>query len=274
MQKRVAALHDISGFGRCSLTVALPILSAAGFNCAVLPTALLSAHTGFSDFSYLDLTGEIHKIAEHWQSLGLDFDAMYSGFLGSKEQVGLIAGIFADFTPKLVLVDPVMGDHGRLYKTFTDDFPSEMAKLAHHAHIITPNMTEAALLLGECYREPPYSWEYVTETVKKLAETSRVGVVLTGVDLTGTELGAAAYAGGDVTFHSAARVPMNYPGTGDIFASVLLGQMLRGEALPEAAAFAVDFTAAAISRTFAEGSDPRHGVQFERELHRIAEATP
>jgi pyridoxine kinase len=269
VQKRVAALHDLSGFGRCSLTVALPILSATGANCAVLPTALLSAHTGFSDSSYLDLTCEAIMMAAHWQVLGLRFDAMYSGFLGSIRQVGVISQIFADFAPALVLVDPVMGDHGRLYRTFGADFPAQMRLLTRRAHIITPNMTEAALLLGEDYRPGPYSRSYITEIVKKLSEGGRVGVVVTGVNFTEAELGAAVYIDGVFSYHSAPRVPQDYPGTGDIFASVLLGGLLRGESPTEAGAGAVEFIAAAIARTFSAKKDPREGVMFEQELHRL-----
>ncbi|MDR3209479.1 MAG: bifunctional hydroxymethylpyrimidine kinase/phosphomethylpyrimidine kinase, partial [Oscillospiraceae bacterium] len=162
-QKRVAAIHDISCFGKCSLTVALPILSAAGIECAVLPTAVLSTHTGgFSGYTYRDLTDDLLPIWRHWQTLGLRFDAAYSGYLGSEAQLEIVAEIFDRLRAQdsLIIADPVMADDGRLYASFAPTFPDGMRALCTRADIILPNMTEAALLLGEPYREGPYTREY------------------------------------------------------------------------------------------------------------------
>jgi len=265
--KRAAAIHDISCFGRCSLTVALPILSAAGINCSVVPTAVLSTHTGgFEGFTYRDLTDDILPIAKHWQSLGLEFDALYSGFLGSTAQVDILREFFEKFRRPntIILVDPVMGDNGKLYKTFSPDFPARMLKLCRDADVITPNMTEAALLLNEPYREGPYTRDYIEETVKKLASFTRGNqVVLTGVFFCENNLGAVAYDGRSIRYAMAEKVSQHYPGTGDVFASMLLASLMNGAGLPDGVEKAVNFTASCIKNTYEAGTDPRHGVQFE-----------
>jgi pyridoxine kinase len=261
--KRIAAIHDISGFGRCSLTVALPILSAAGANVACLPTAVLSAHTGFADSTYHDLTEHMTGAWRHWQRLGLGFDALYSGFLGSARQVDIVAQIIAEMAAPLVLVDPVMGDGGQLYRTFDAGFPVEMRKLVQHAHIITPNMTEAALLLGAPVENAP-------EAAKKLAESYGAQVVITGVPMDGGRIAVVTFDGARQFCHTTPQVAATYPGTGDIFASVLLAGLLKGKDLPAAATFAADFTSTAIAKTHAKKTDPRHGVCFEGELASLA----
>jgi len=270
-QKRVAAIHDISGFGRCSLTVALPIISAAGIECSVVPTAVLSTHTGgLGSFTYRDLTDDILPMADHWQSLGLDFDAMYSGFLGSIRQVELLSAFFDRFrtSGNLIMVDPVMADNGMLYKTFPENFPQEMRKLCQKADLIVPNMTEAALLLGRPYREGPYTKDFVADTVKKLALLGSKLVVLTGVHFNETEIGTAAYdsATGRIDYALAGRIPGFYPGTGDIFGSALLAGLVNGYDLAQAADTAVNFVADSIRRTYLAGTDTRFGVNFEAGL--------
>jgi pyridoxine kinase len=270
-QKRVAAIHDISCFGRCSLTVALPIISAAGIECSVVPTAVLSTHTGgFSGFTYRDLTEDIIPVAEHWQSLSLNFDALYTGFLGSFEQINIMIDFFDRFkTPgNLILVDPVMADNGELYKIFPADFPAGMRKLCKKADIIVPNITEAALLLDEPYREGPYSREYIKSQIKKLASLGSRQVVLTGVFFNGQELGSAAYdkATGEIHYTMARRVEGLYHGTGDVYGSVLLSALVNGRSLAQASEMAVDFTVKSIRRTKEAGTDIRYGVNFEAGL--------
>lgn len=273
-QKRIAAIHDISGFGRCSLTVALPIISAAGIECSVVPTAVLSTHTGgLGGFTYRDLTDDILPFARHWQSLGLEFDALYSGFLGSFRQVEIVSEFFDRFRTgdNLIMVDPVMADNGELYKTFNKDFPGEMRKLCKKADLIVPNMTEAALLLDEPYRPGPYTKKYICETLNKLARLGSKLVVLTGVHFNETELGVAAYdcATGQVDYAMADKVPAFYPGTGDVFGSVLVSKLVNGKGLAHAAAFAVDFVASSIRRTYDAGTDSRFGINFEAGLKSI-----
>ena len=278
-QKRVAAIHDISGFGRCSLTVALPIISAAGIECSVVPTAVLSTHTGgLEGFTYRDLTNDILPIAAHWQSLGLGFDAIYSGFLGSYKQVEIVSDFIDRFrkADNLIVVDPVMADNGVLYKTFSLDFPKEMLKLCKKADLIIPNMTEAALLLGESYKKGPYTEIFIAKTLKKLASLGSKLVVLTGVQFDDKSLGAATYDSttGQINYAMAEIVPGFYHGTGDVFGSTLLAALLNGQSLASSAQIAVNFVASSIRRTYDAGTDPRFGINFEAGLASINYSSP
>lgn len=270
-QKRVAAIHDISCFGRCSLTVALPILSAAGIETSVVPTAVLSTHTGgFTGFTYRDLTQDIRPISRHWQSLGLTFDAIYTGFLGSFEQLELVSEFFDRFRSEgnLILVDPVMADNGKLYSIFQPEFAGGMAKLCQKADIIVPNMTEAALMLNRPYEEGPYTAAYIEELLKELGALGPRQVVLTGVHFDGQQLGSACYdrLTGEIAYAWAPRVKGFYHGTGDVFGSALLAGLLNGGDLPASAQAAVDFTVESIRRTREAGTDVRYGVNFEQSL--------
>lgn len=279
-QKRVAAIHDISCFGRCSLTVALPIISAAGIETSVVPTAVLSTHTGgFTGFTYRDLTEDILPIADHWQTLGLTFDAIYTGFLGSFAQLDIVSQIFDRFghTNNLILVDPVMADNGELYKIFPENFPQGMRKLCEKADVIVPNITEATLMLGEPYREGPYDRAYIEGLLKKLAEmVGKQGnkqIVLTGVYFNEAELGSAAYdcAGGQIHYAMAERIEGYFHGTGDVYGSALLAALLNGRDLARASEIAVEFTAGSIRRTKDAGTDVRYGVNFEAGLPKLAQ---
>ena len=269
--KRVAAIHDISGFGKCSLTVALPVISAAGIETTVLPTAVLSTHTGgFTDFTYRDLTEDIQPIANHWKSLNIGFDAIYTGFLGSFAQLELMEHFFDTFRTKnnLILVDPVMADNGELYKIFSPDFAVGMRRLCTKADLIVPNLTEAALLLNEPYNSGPYTESYVIDTLKKLSDLGAKKVVLTGIFFDDKQLGAATYdvATNEIAYALANRIQGYYHGTGDLFASALLGALLNNFSLHEAANIAVRFTTAAIQKTADAGTDIRFGVNFEQSI--------
>jgi len=269
--KRVAAIHDISGFGKCSLTVALPIISAAGVEVSVLPTAVLSTHTGgFTGFTYRDLTEDMQSITEHWKSLNISFDSIYTGFLGSFEQLNLVTNFFKTFKTdeNLILVDPVMADNGELYKIFSPEFAIGMRKLCEKADIIIPNLTEAALLLGESYNKGPYSQSYIEDTMKKLSALGPKKIVLTGVFFNDEELGAATYdsASGEISYYLEKRVSGYYHGTGDVFGSALLAAIENNFPLNEAAAIAVRFTASAIRKTAQAGTDIRFGVNFEQTI--------
>ncbi|MDR1455937.1 MAG: pyridoxamine kinase [Tannerella sp.] len=270
-QKRIAAIHDISGFGKCSLTVALPILSAAGIETSVIPTAVLSTHTGgFTGFTYRDLTEDLRPFIKHWKSLDIPFDALYSGFLGSFEQIEILGTFFDGFkTPEnLILIDPVMADNGELYKIFTPDFALSMRELCRKADIIIPNITEACLLAGVPYVDGPYAGDFVRDLLKRLSDIGPGRIVLTGVFSDSSQLGAATYdrATGEVACLLADRVPGYYHGTGDVFGSALLAALLNGFALPDAARIAVDFTVASIRRSFDARTDVRFGVNFEQSL--------
>lgn len=269
MQKRVAAIHDISCFGKCSLTVALPVISAAGIETSVIPTAVLSTHTGgFEGFTYRDLTDDILPVVRHWQTLDLKFDAIYTGFLGSFEQIDIVAEVFTALkTPdNLILVDPVMADNGKLYSVFPPDFPQGMKKLCALADIIVPNMTEAALLVGDEYCEGPYDKAYIMQLLKRLADIGPQRVVLTGVYFDEAGLGAAVYEKGAVTWLMSRRIEGCYHGTGDVFASALLAGVMHGLSLADAADAAITLTVESIQRTRAAGTDVRFGVNFEAGL--------
>lgn len=268
---RVMAIHDLSGVGKCSLTVALPILSAMGVEVAALPTAILSTHTGnIIGYTYRDLTEDMLPAARHWQSLGLGFSALYSGWLGSAAQIAIVSEIFDMFSGNgaLLLVDPVMGDHGRLYSTITVDRVRGMAELCRKADVITPNLTEARFLLGEKYQDGVLSPDEARALCIRLAALGPGRVVVTGVSTGDATIGAASWDAGaqSFTISEMQRVPGLWHGTGDVFCSVLLGALLSGKPIGEASALAVDFTRACIVRTHALGTDPRFGVDFERGL--------
>lgn len=273
---KVAAIHDLSGLGRCSLTVVLPVLSAMGVQCCPLPTAVLSAHTAFPasvHASFRDLTGEMSQSVEHWNELGMTFDAIYSGFLGSCEQIDVLRSFITAFRKEntVVLVDPVMGDNGQPYRTYTPEMCALIEKLSAEADIITPNLTEAALLLGEDFRAIPTTQTGTEEWLKRLSLEGRRSVVLTGVSFTPGMVGAGCYDRrvGRVRFAMAQQEPAQFSGTGDLFASVTLGALLKGAALDDATARAVDFVRQCVHRTLAAGSPLLDGVQFEPLLREL-----
>ncbi|NLB53363.1 MAG: pyridoxamine kinase [Syntrophomonadaceae bacterium] len=273
-QKRIAAIHDISCFGKCSLTVALPIISAAGVEVSAIPTAVLSTHTGgLTGYTYRDLTEDILPIIDHWQSLDLKFDALYTGFLGSFEQLDIVSEIFKRLkTPEnLIIVDPVMADNGELYKIFPVDFPAGMKKLCTQADVIVPNITETVLMLGEPYLEGPYTPDYIEGLLKKLAALGARQVVLTGVHFDHQKLGAAAYdsQSGEISYAFSNWIEGYYHGTGDVFASALTAALLRDIDLTKATEIAVDFTVGSIARTKEAGTDIRFGVNFEEGLPKL-----
>lgn len=268
MTPRVAAIHDMSGFGRCSLTVAIPILSAMGVQCCPLPTAFLSTHTGgFEGFTFLDMTDEMPKVAAHWKQLDLGFRALYSGFLGSERQIGIVEDFIQNFRADgtIVVVDPVMGDHGKVYQTYTPAMCAGTAHLAAQADVITPNLTEAALLLGIPYEDLPAGEAGCREIVEQLSLEGKRSVVLTGAAAGEDATGAVCFDAADGRVHTVQteRVPREFHGTGDVFASVLTGALVQGASLTEAARAAVDFVKLCAERTAAEGLPMREGVDFE-----------
>lgn len=265
---RVAAIHDMSGFGRCSLTVAIPVLSAMGLQCCPVPTAFLSTHTGeFEGFTFLDMTDEMPAVAAHWNTLGLHFQSIYSGFLGSERQIHIVEDFIRTFRREdtIVVVDPVMGDHGKVYKTYTPAMCAGMAHLAAQADVITPNLTEAALLLDVPYDTLSNDESGCRAVVERLSLDGRRSVVLTGAsaapDLTGAmyfdaKTGTSALVQTD-------RVPGHFFGTGDVFASVLTGALVRGNTLDDATRQAVEFIRLCAERTVEQNLPLREGVDFE-----------
>lgn len=271
MQKKILAINDISCVGRCSLTVALPILSAAGFETAILPTAILSTHTGgFEGYTFCDFTEQIMPIAEHWKSLGLKFDAIYTGYLGSKEQLGLVSEIIDMFRGDntIVYTDPVMGDNGKLYTGFDGDFPAGMLELCKKADLIVPNITEAAFMTKNEYISEGYDKAYIEKLIADLTETGIPNVVISGVSFEKGKVGAAVYRKktGKTEYAFTDRIDAYYHGTGDVFASALLAGAAGGLELTQAARKAMEFTYNSILRTHKAGDEERYGVRFEEEL--------
>jgi pyridoxine kinase len=253
--------------------VALPIISAVGIETSVLPTAILSTHTGgFSGYTYRDLTCNLSPVVKHWDTLDIGFDAVYSGFLGSFEQFYIVSTIFDNYKKRnpqtLIFVDPVMADNGVLYKSFTPQFVEGMKSLCAKADIITPNITEACFLLGKEYQKPPYTKEYIEDMLVELGNLGCKMVVLTGVSFDSATVGAASYdkEKNEIKYAMANQIDGYYHGTGDVFASSLLAAIAKGKQLPWATRVAVDFTIQAIVRTKNAATDVRYGVNFEEGL--------
>ncbi len=270
-QKKVAAIHDLSGFGRCALSVILPVISAMGIQCVPVPTAILSTHTGgFEGFVLSDMTGYLSPCREHYKSLGIDFNAVYTGFLASEEQADRCMEFFRDFPRALKVVDPVMGDNGAAYKTYTDGMIRRTLEMVQYADVITPNLTEAAIILGEEYRER-LSEEELLRWLDRLCEKCP-SVALTGAVLDdGSYVNASAERGGEPKILRLQKIPAFYPGTGDIFASVLTGSLLHEMKLAEAVSCASEFCTLAINATYGNGELQRNGVEFEKVLSFLTE---
>lgn len=253
--------------GKCSLTVALPIISAMGVEAAVVPTAVLSTHTAFQGFTFRDLTSDIKPISEHWKKEKIDFDAVYTGYLGSFEQLNLVSEFFSDYKTKdsIIFVDPVMADNGKLYPGFTQEFADKMAQLCSKADIIVPNLTEASFMLGIDYAGDNYDEEYIRSVLKKLSKLGVRNVVLTGVSFKPDELGVMAYNSETDEFFSyfSEKIPVSFHGTGDIFASCCVGAFMNGFSLNESLKIAVDYTVESIRKTVSDNNHRWYGVNFE-----------
>ena len=267
--KRIASIQDISCLGRCSQTVALPVISAIGVECAIVPTAVLSTHTMFQGFTCKDLSDQIRPIADHWEKEAFHFDALYTGYLASAEQIEDVCDFFDRFKSPdtLIFVDPAMADNGKLYPAFGPDFPKEMAKVVAKADIAVPNLTEACLLTDTPYHEN-FTEDEVKELLQKLCKLGAKRAVLTGVGFKPEELGVMAYdpATGEYFKYITEHVPQHYHGTGDLFASCCVGAMIDGRSLEEALKVAVDYTVECIRITVAAGKVPYYGVEFERAI--------
>lgn len=275
MQKRIITIQDISCVGRCSLTVALPIISAAGIETSILPTAILSTHTGgFEGYTFRDLTEDIQPIVTHWQSLKLQTSAVYTGYLGSINQQKLIAQIFSLYKQQgaLIFVDPAMADNGQLYPAFDMRFALGMRDLCSMADLIAPNLTEATLMLEREFPGEDYDQAYIEELLRALSDLGPERVVLTGVSFSFDRVGAAAYTRetDTIDYYFTNRIEGYYHGTGDIYSSTLLAAIINGCSLAEAIKIACDFTMESIKRTYAAGSDPKYGVDFEHGLKDLA----
>lgn len=264
--KKVAAIHDLSGVGRCSLSVILPTLSVMGVQACSVPTAVLSSHTGgLGNCVFHDLTDYIPEALGHYQELGLSFDCVYSGFLGSENQISHCVEFFEAYPDALAVVDPVMGDHGKPYKTYTPNMCRRMSELVCKADLITPNLTEAFILLGESYPNAPLTVSEVKRALVKLAGIGPRYVIITGVEMADGTMANLGYDQEENAFWrvNCHYVPISYPGTGDLFASVVVGSLLKGNSLPIAIDRATEFLEFCIKTTYSYGTDTRMGVMLE-----------
>ena len=285
MPPRIAAIHDLSCFGRCALTVVIPTLSVMGYQVVPIPTALLSTHTGgFEDMHFRDLTADMDAIATHLNGLGVSFRAIYTGFLGSAEQIETVSRFLDLFQARpdesraapLVLIDPVMGDDGVLYSTYTPELMRGMKRLAARARLLTPNLTEACFLTDTPWRDTAAcsaaeALAFAEALLMRLEGICNGRIVITGIALAdGTLANLGRDLDGSRFCVRLAHEGRSYPGTGDLFASVLLGALLDGKAFPAACEHAARFTAEVIRETAAIDSPARNGVALEFHLGKLA----
>ncbi|MBQ7339086.1 MAG: pyridoxamine kinase [Clostridia bacterium] len=262
--KRILTIQDISCVGQCSLTVALPILSACGIETAILPSAVLSTHTaGFSGFTFRDLTDDMPAIQTHWQKEGIRFDGIYTGYLGSTKQVGYVRNILTTMGKEnaVRIVDPAFADNGKLYPIFDDAYVDAMKTLCPAADVLLPNITEACFLAGKEYRET-YDENYIQDLLASLATLGCSTIVLTGVSYAQEKTGVVVYERGKIRYYEHRWIAKGCHGTGDVYASAFTGAVLRGNSLFDAARIAADYTVRCIENT---QDDPAHwyGVKFE-----------
>ena len=262
--KRILTVQDISCVGQCSLTVALPILSACGVETAVLPSAVLSTHTaGFTGFTFRDLSGDMPGVIDHWNKEGIKFDAVYTGYLGSAEQINYVLRMFSEVLKEggYRIVDPAMADNGKLYSIFDMAYVEEMKKLTSAADIVLPNITEACFLTGTEYKER-YDGEYIADLIAKLHGAGAATVVLTGVSYDDETTGVAVFENGETKYYRHEKMPKGCHGTGDVFASAFAGMFTRGMSAYDAARIAADYTLHCIKYTAGDESH-WYGVKFE-----------
>lgn len=262
MNNKILTIQDISCVGQCSLTVALPILSACSLEAAILPSSVLSNHTAFSEFTFCDLTDEMPKIMTAWKNQGISFSAVYTGYLGNLKQVAHVKNIMDNLLDEdgVKIVDPAMADSGKLYTGFDDAYVESMKELCATADIILPNITEACLLTGIPYKNS-FDKQYVEELICALKNLFSAKIVLTGVGVTEGTTGVAIYDGANIEYYEHIKIGLGSHGTGDVFASAFTGAYMNSKSLLEAAKIAADFTVLCIKATT---KDHWYGVSFEK----------
>ncbi len=273
--KRVLTIQDISCLGKCSLTIALPVISALGSETVILPTAVLSTHTMFKNFTVKELSDQIGPITNHWKNEGVTFDAIYTGYLGTIEQIDQMKELFHTFRSEgtTVIVDPVMADNGKLYPAFDMAYAKKNAELCGEADIIVPNITEACFMTGMEYKEE-YGRDYIEKLLARLNKLGAKISVLTGVSLEKGKTGVMGYdrETGETYLYQNDRIDASYHGTGDLFSSTCVGEMMRGKSWQEAMRIAADYTAHTIEVTLKNPKKPWYGVDFEATLPELIQA--
>lgn len=264
-QKRIAVINDFSGFGRCSLTVSLPVISAAGIQCCAIPTAVLSNHTGYEDYFFDDYTDKMKYYYSKWEKLGLEFDGIYTGFLGSERQVDIVEDFIKRFSDKdtKIIVDPVMGDDGRTYATFTPGLCRRLGRLARHSDIMTPNLTEACILTGMPFNDKQKEVSSLINICEKLRELGAKNIVITGIEQGNCISNFIYDQEGGYSVYSSDKSGKTRAGTGDVFASIIAADSLRGIKFEESVKRAADFVSKAIKASDEMNIPPQDGVCFE-----------
>lgn len=271
--KKILTIQDISCMGQCSLTVALPIISACGIETCVLPSAVLSTHTaGFSGYTFRDLTEDMPAIKEHWVKEGIQFDAIYTGYLGSTKQIEYVADIFNETSAKgcVKVVDPAMADNGKLYPAFDMEYVEAMKGLCGKADFLVPNLTEACFLTDVEYRTE-YDREYIEDILEKLVSLGCPNVIFTGISYKEGTTGIVVYENGNYAYYEHELLPNSCHGTGDIYASAFVGAFMCGKNAYDAARIAADYTMECIKAT-AEEENHWYGAKFEPVLYKLIEA--
>lgn len=266
---RAIAIHALAGFGKCSLTVAIPVLSACGVEVMPLPTAILSTNTGFPGFVLNPYTDHMESHVQHWKTIGCKADGLYSGFLSSEKQIEIVQEIKDEFAPSLTVIDPVMGDNGVKYKTFTDAMCNQLAQLVAVADVATPNLTEACILTDTDYSRVDSSDSGIRDLCHKVQQLGAKNVVLTGIERQESLAVAILQEDGEFSVLTCAKLPINMFGTGDTFASVLTGKLLTGSNLPEAAQKAMEFVTQSMELSYTIEGYATRGLCFEPLLHRL-----
>ncbi|MBU3156521.1 pyridoxamine kinase [Clostridium estertheticum] len=267
-QKKIAIVNDFTGFGRCSIAVALPIISAMKIQCCPLPTAILSAHTGFSNFFFDDYTPHMRDYMNNWKELNLQFDGICTGFLGSKEQIDVVVEFLCNFKTKdtIVMVDPVMGDYGKLYSTYTQEMCDEMKKLIKYADVMTPNLTEACRLLDIPYPEKTLNPAQLENIAKELCTKGPDKIVITGLQHNGNIRNFIYEIGKPYTIIEVKKIGEDRSGTGDVFSSIVVANIVKGVDIVTAVKKATDFISKAIDYTAKIGTPVHDGICFEEYL--------
>ena len=268
MSKKIAVINDLSGFGRCSLTAAISVISAMGVQPCPLPTAILTAQTGYPDYYCDDYTDKMELFRSYWEKMGQRFDGIYTGYLASSQQCGQITDFFDHFRTRdnLILVDPAMADNGKLYPAFDQDFPAAMAEVCAKADVILPNITEGCLLTGMPYKTE-YDPSYITELLQRLLKLGCRTAVLTGVSYEPNKLGIASLdQDGNSFSYITKKCPQSYHGTGDLYSSTAFGGLMRGLSLGDALSLAADYVVECIEATSRSSEARWYGAEFESQI--------
>lgn len=265
MVKKVIAINDLAGFGRCALTTNIGVLSALGVQTCPVAVNLFSSHMALNNYCMIDTTDILQKTIHQWSEIDTKFECIYTGFLSNKEQIQGSIDAIEKIKPKLVLVDPIMGDDGKAYKIYTDELCELMKKLCEKADIITPNITEFMMLLDLITK--PKTQDEIEKLVKRLYKKMSCNIILTGIDIYENKLGICIYDGQNIEFYYHKKIDIYYPGTGDLFTSILLGLILNDISIAEASRLAANFVLEAIEHTNGKGSNNLFGVEFEPLLH-------